>query len=611
VGREHAASNGTADGRPWLAAELRAALATGEDLVLHYQPRADLDTGEVLGVEALARWIHPERGLLLPEAFIALAEHHGLMPELTSLVLERALRQQQAWRRAGLPIEMAVNISAASVLDHGFPDEVARLLERSGISDAGLALEITENAELADWEPVLDVIARLDALGIEICLDDFGTGHSSLAHLKRLPVRRLKIDRSFVLDMLHDRGDDAIVRFTVDLGRDLGVHVVAEGVETPRQWERLADLGCDSAQGFYLARPTAAASLTAWLRERGERPPLPRRRAAGARSGSVLEALMEATAAVLAADSLGDTFERIAWHLSILVPHEDLVVYEVSDSDRTLQPVFARGKWADEVMAHAFSIEEGITGAAFRERRTCNVARTDLDPLSAKVPGTEVEPEALVSVPLVVEEAAVGALNVYRLGVDVGFSAAEAEVIERFAAMAALAFNSARQRETLRAEARTDGLTGVLNHRAYHERLHQEVTRALGDGRRLSVVVLDLDHFKAINDTHGHVEGDRALRAVAEGLQTAVRNVDTVARLGGEEFALILPGAGPAEAGEAAERARTAVAEVTVAGRALTASAGIATCPEDSRAPGRLLELADAALYRAKRSGRDRTSQPS
>jgi diguanylate cyclase (GGDEF)-like protein len=594
-----------------LAAELRAALAAGDGLVLHYQPRADLDTGEVLGVEALARWRRPEGGLLLPDDFISVAEEHGLMPEFTIAVLDTALGQQREWRTIGLEVAMAVNVSAADVLDRRFPDQVARVLERVGATEGALAIEITENARLIDSEPALDVLARLEELGIGICLDDFGTGHSSLARLKRLPVKQLKIDKSFVLDMLDDRGDDAIVRFTVDLGRELGLHVVAEGVETLRQWDRLADLGAHSAQGFYLARPATADALTGWLRERGRRTPPPRRRRAGARTGSVLEALMEATAAVLAADSLEDTFGRIASHLRILVPHDDLVVYEVIESGRKLRPVFARGKWADEVMAdEPFPIEEGITGAVVRDRRTSNVPRTDQHPLAQRVAGTELEPEALVAVPLLVEDRAVGALNVYRLGEDVAFSPAEAEVIERFAAMAALAFNSARQRETLRTQARTDGLTGLLNHRACHERLADEVRRAIEARRRLSVVVLDLDRFKAINDTYGHAEGDRTLRAVAEGLRASVRADDAVARLGGEEFALILPGAGPVQAMEAAERAREAVASVEVAGEPMTASAGVATCPDDSRTPGHLLELADAALYRAKHAGRDRACMP-
>ncbi len=316
---------------------------------------------------------------------------------------------------------------------------------------------------------------------------------------------------------------------------------------------------------------------------------------------------MDAAAAVLAADSLEDTFGRITRQLGALVPYDDLVIYEVDRSGSTIRAVFADGSWVEEVMAESFSIDEGITGRTLRERRTLNIPRTDLDPSSETVSGTTDEPEALVCVPLVVEGRTIAALNVYRSGDDVAFSVQEAQVIERFAAMAALAFNSARHREMLRVQARTDGLTGLLNRRAYQERFAEELERALLSGRSLSVVLLDLDHFKAINDTRGHTEGDRALQAVGEQLRAAVRADDTVARLGGEEFILIMPGASTEQATEAAERMRGAVAEVAVGDRRLSASAGVATFPADGSTVERLLEVADAALYRAKRGGRDRT----
>ena len=325
-------------------------------------------------------------------------------------------------------------------------------------------------------------------------------------------------------------------------------------------------------------------------------------------SAAVLEALLEAAAAVLAADSLDDTLRRMAIHLRELVPYDDLAIYELVNAE-LLSPVFAAGRWADEVMAESFSPDVGITGQAVRERRTRNIPRVDLDPQGEIVAGTAPEPEALVCVPLMVEQRAIGALNVYRLGEQAAFSKTEAQVVERFATMAALAFDSARQREMLRALARTDGLTGLLNQHAFRERLEVELAAATGAGRPLGLVLIDLDHFKSINDDHGHAEGDIALQAVAERLKSTARATDVAARLGGEEFALILPGAGPAHALVTAERARAAISEISVSGRTLTASAGVATSPENSQDAGRLLELADSALYSAKRAGRDRSQR--
>jgi diguanylate cyclase (GGDEF)-like protein len=322
---------------------------------------------------------------------------------------------------------------------------------------------------------------------------------------------------------------------------------------------------------------------------------------------SALEALVDAAAGILAADSLSDTLGRIAHHLGELLDYDELSVYEVDRANGMLVPVFALGAYADEVLADSFPVGEGVTGWVVMNRRTRNVLRADQDPIVAVVEGTEMEPESLVSVPLIVGDRVVAALNVYRIGLDKEFSAAEVAQVERFATMAALAFESARQRDNLREQARTDGLTGLLNHRACHEWLGEEIARAAASGRPLSVVVVDLDHFKTVNDAYGHAAGDKVLVAAAEKLRSAVREDDVVARLGGEEFALILPGVDGEDAAELAERARAAVAEVEVGGRALSCSAGVASYPDDEREAGRLLELADGALYWAKRSGRDQS----
>ena len=247
------------------AEELRRALATDE-LALHYQPMVDLRTGRVTGVEALVRWAHPTQGLLAPEAFIPLAEQTGLIVPLTRWVLERALAQGAAWGRAGRPLAVAVNLSVRTMHDAQLPDTLGWLLRRYALAPGGVMLEITESVLLADPPQAQAVLTRLSALGVRVAIDDFGAGYSSLAYLKQLPVAAVKIDQSFV----HSLGrtatkDRAIVRSIVELGHNLGLVVVAEGVEDEETWEQLGALGCDAAQGYYVSQPLPASSLDRWL----------------------------------------------------------------------------------------------------------------------------------------------------------------------------------------------------------------------------------------------------------------------------------------------------------------------------------------------------------
>jgi diguanylate cyclase (GGDEF)-like protein len=323
--------------------------------------------------------------------------------------------------------------------------------------------------------------------------------------------------------------------------------------------------------------------------------------------GTALDALIDAAAGILAADSLEDTLGRIAHHLRALLPYDDLTVYEVEDSGTRLRPVFALGQWVEEIMAETLSVDTGTTGWVVRNRCTRNVPNTKHDSISNVVPGTDEDDEAFVCVPLLAHERVVGTLNVYRLGLNREFSAAEVALVERFATMAALAYEAARQREHLRHQAATDGLTGLLNHRGTQERLRREIEAAAASGRSLSVAVVDLDHFKRINDSYGHAEGDKVLAATAAKLRSVVREGDAVGRLGGEEFVLVLPGVAGEAAAEAAERARTALGEILVGRRRLESSAGVATFPLDASEAAELLAHADAALYAAKHAGRRQT----
>jgi diguanylate cyclase (GGDEF)-like protein len=262
-----------------LVGELRRAIET-DQLVLHYQPKADLLTGALTGLEVLLRWQHHDRGLLAPDGFIPLAERTGLIRPLTEWVLDHALAQLAEWRQSGLTTQLAVNVSARNVADPSFPDTVAALLHRHAVRPGELELEITESAVVADPDHAETVLRRLSDLGISVAMDDFGTGYSCLANLERLPLNAIKIDKSFVLAMAGSPDAAAIVQSVIDLGRNLGLTVIAEGVETEVAWQDLAERGCDVAQGYLLSRPVPADEagrlLAGWSRRPGLSLPLGR-----------------------------------------------------------------------------------------------------------------------------------------------------------------------------------------------------------------------------------------------------------------------------------------------------------------------------------------------
>jgi diguanylate cyclase len=249
-----------------LLGELRRAIEH-DQLMLHYQPKVDAHTGQVLGVEALVRWQHPTHGLIPPGEFIPLAEHTGLITPLTHYVLDAALHQCRDWRRAGHELSMAVNVSARRLHDLDFPDEVAATLATWEVPARLLVVEITESAIMADPARALQILGRLNQMGVQVSIDDFGTGYSSMAYLKSLPVHELKVDQSFVSQMTTSDRDAVIVRSTVDLGRNLGLRVVAEGVEDSLTLQELDALGCDAIQGFYISRPVLPDDLIIWLEQ--------------------------------------------------------------------------------------------------------------------------------------------------------------------------------------------------------------------------------------------------------------------------------------------------------------------------------------------------------
>ncbi|HEY3057822.1 MAG TPA: EAL domain-containing protein [Chloroflexota bacterium] len=249
-----------------LMAELRAAIEE-EQLELFYQPKIDFRTRRISSVEALVRWRHPQRGLVPPDEFIPLAEQSGQVKALSRWVLNQALRDCRAWKERGYELSVAVNLSMRDLHDPKLPETVAALLGTYAVAPSSLTIEITESTLMADPVQALEIVRALSRMGVDIAIDDFGTGYSSLAYLKRLPVDELKVDRAFVRHIARDSHDLAIVRSTIGLAHDLGLKVVAEGIEDQEAWDRLNGLGCDTAQGFYISRPLPAAALEKWLEE--------------------------------------------------------------------------------------------------------------------------------------------------------------------------------------------------------------------------------------------------------------------------------------------------------------------------------------------------------
>ncbi|MGI8478566.1 MAG: diguanylate cyclase, partial [Gaiellaceae bacterium] len=297
--------------------------------------------------------------------------------------------------------------------------------------------------------------------------------------------------------------------------------------------------------------------------------------------------------------------DRIADTLAELIPYEDVHIYEVDEVKRELIPVLARSQWADQVMNETFSFDEGITGWAVVHREPVLANKAHLDPRVRFVPGTPVDPEALIAVPLIARGRLKGTLNIYRVGEHAQFTPEEFHLATRFGDAAALAIDNAHIRSRLEHQASTDALTGLYNHRTFHDRVRQEVMRASAEHDTVALVMFDLDDFKKVNDVYGHGVGDLLLVQVADVLRAAIRSSDVVCRIGGEEFAIILPTADLQHAITLAERvaAELAKLEVDAAGR-LTVSTGIAVGPLHAANPRELVACSEAAMMTAKARGK-------
>jgi diguanylate cyclase (GGDEF)-like protein len=257
--------SGTRQEQLSLLGELRRAVERNE-LRVFYQPKIDLQTGRTKGVEALVRWLHPTRGIVPPVEFMPFAERTGFVRTVTRWVLQAALQRCGQWLAEGVRLQVSVNISVRDLQNPELPDIVAGLLASCAVSPDLICLEITESSFMENPQRAVHTLGRLHALGVRLSIDDFGTGFSSLAYLRKLPVHEMKIDRTFIAAM-EEANETVIVRSTIDLAHNLGLRVVAEGIEDERSFARLRAMGCDEAQGYFMSRPLPEPALRAWLRE--------------------------------------------------------------------------------------------------------------------------------------------------------------------------------------------------------------------------------------------------------------------------------------------------------------------------------------------------------
>jgi diguanylate cyclase (GGDEF)-like protein len=550
---------------------------------VYYQPVVALDDSHVIGVEALIRWNHPQLGLLAPNAFLAVVETSGMMTELGGFVLEEACGQVAQWRRAGFDLELAVNISASQLAEPLLISRITAALSSSGLDAARLWLEVTETTLVQDVDKASDVLHLLVSDGLRIAIDDFGTGWASLTYLQRFPVHALKIDRSFVAGVDRNPHDVAIARSILSLGYELGLAVVAEGIESSLQHEALRLLGCSVGQGFLHGRPGPAAAVPL---ERAIRVEAAAQRGAERRRHRTQPMIgapgahTARTGGAATATSTLDSGSRGAPPGA--GPFRDGLV-----ADGELSGGVTAGTDAEAVV----NLLRGLLriGSA---RTAAELLHSAVRRLGATlVPASEAHPDALpvdVSLgegpPLL---AVAEPLSVTRMRLE--------RILPRLVEDARHAIDLLRQTERLEEETQHDRLTGLANRRV----LDRVLPRA-GSG---VVIMIDLDHFKRVNDTGGHAAGDAVLEGFGRLLVREVRATDTCCRVGGEEFVIVAADAEVSDALQLIGRIRAAWAKA--APQPVTFSAGVAAVSS----PGGTSALlaADRALYRAKALGRDRT----
>jgi diguanylate cyclase (GGDEF)-like protein len=600
-------------------------LASGQ-IVSAVQPLLRLSDESVVGYEALARF-PPNPSLVSPDDLFASAAALNMQAAVDLACIRAALRAA-AWVRA----DLFVNVLIGTLLDPYGMATLDRVVREADANPRSIVLEFSEREPVTDLTRLQRIAAELRGRGFRIAVDDAGAGHASMRVIAELRPEFIKVDRSLINTIDTDRARRALVAALLSFSGHIGSRLVAEGIETGAEKDTLLSLGVQFGQGWALGFPVLTQPLQGhpeievvdeqWFArqkvaytaprsgpaaisaERVSPPPPPSSR----RGGGLARALSEAAQALQNEHDSLRILQVISDQLCRVVPVKEMAIYVADYETHRLMPVLATGPEREEILADSFSLDAGLSGWALAEGTAQNVPDATTHPFARQVPGTAVVKESLLLLPLVAGDRKLGIISCWRAGAG-RFSARDLEAASLFAHVAASAWHNAQLYVELLNAAMTDPLTHLYNSRWLRDAAERDLRRAARDGQPVALLLLDLDHFKMVNDSAGHAAGDLLLQRVAMQLRAAVRGTDAVVRLGGEEFVVLLHAAGAEQASRVGESLRLAVRKVPMPRSCLlarlTVSVGVAAHPEHGLDLDQLLAAADRAMYAAKHAGRD------